>query len=248
MRKVIAALLAGLLLCAQTPMLPGFPPGAFQNRAALDPAPGGTFSLTAGTNIGSAVAATAVTYTGVTWGSGCNAVVFVVYWYNTNTADTITGITAVGAGTVVQVPSAKDASNSGGQSIDVWQITGPTATSASLVVTYSATTTFNSNVTPYCLVSGNTAAGTAVHNTALANCNAGFTVNPTVPAGGQAVVGSGSVSGQVINFTNATSDGVYTGGGTQDRWGHTTATGSVTVTSTSAGADSCTLVAVPYGP
>ena len=41
MFRVIAALLAGLLLCAQTPMLPGFPPGTFQNRAALDAAGGG---------------------------------------------------------------------------------------------------------------------------------------------------------------------------------------------------------------
>lgn len=36
MLRVIAALIAGLLLCAQTPMLPGFPPGTFQSRAALD--------------------------------------------------------------------------------------------------------------------------------------------------------------------------------------------------------------------
>jgi hypothetical protein len=41
MFRIIAALLAGLLLCAQTPMLPGFPPGTFQNRAALDAAPAG---------------------------------------------------------------------------------------------------------------------------------------------------------------------------------------------------------------
>jgi hypothetical protein len=44
MLRVIAALLAGLLLCAQTPMLPGFPPGTFQNRAALDAAPSGACS------------------------------------------------------------------------------------------------------------------------------------------------------------------------------------------------------------
>lgn len=39
MFRIIAALLAGILLCAQTPMLPGFPPGTFQNRAAIDAAP-----------------------------------------------------------------------------------------------------------------------------------------------------------------------------------------------------------------
>lgn len=36
MLRIFATLLAGLLLCGQTPMLPGFPPGTFQNRAALD--------------------------------------------------------------------------------------------------------------------------------------------------------------------------------------------------------------------
>ena len=41
MLRAIAALFVGLLLCAQTPMLPGFPPGTFQNRAALDATTGG---------------------------------------------------------------------------------------------------------------------------------------------------------------------------------------------------------------
>jgi len=36
MWRLIAGIAAVLLLCAQTPMLPGFPPGTFQNRAALD--------------------------------------------------------------------------------------------------------------------------------------------------------------------------------------------------------------------
>jgi len=36
MRRVLFAILAWVLLSAQTPMLPGFPPGTFQNRAALD--------------------------------------------------------------------------------------------------------------------------------------------------------------------------------------------------------------------
>lgn len=43
MLRVIVVLLAGLLLCAQTPMVPGFPPGTFQNRAALDAAPAATY-------------------------------------------------------------------------------------------------------------------------------------------------------------------------------------------------------------
>jgi len=45
MRKAVFALLCGLLLCvqaaAQSPMVPGFPPGTFQSRAALDATPAG---------------------------------------------------------------------------------------------------------------------------------------------------------------------------------------------------------------
>lgn len=59
MLRIFAALLAGLLLCAQTPMLPGFPPGTFQNRAALDAStalpgpPTVTFIKTIGLSTGS---------------------------------------------------------------------------------------------------------------------------------------------------------------------------------------------------
>lgn len=45
MLRIVAALLAWVLLSAQTPMLPGFPPGTFQNRAALDAAPAGGVTL-----------------------------------------------------------------------------------------------------------------------------------------------------------------------------------------------------------
>jgi hypothetical protein len=41
MRKLFFAILAGLLLCGQSPVMNGFPPGTFQNRAALNPASGG---------------------------------------------------------------------------------------------------------------------------------------------------------------------------------------------------------------
>lgn len=42
MLRLISVLLAGLLLCGQTPMVPGFPPGTFQNRAAIDATGGGS--------------------------------------------------------------------------------------------------------------------------------------------------------------------------------------------------------------
>lgn len=41
MLRLVSAILAAVLLSAQTPMLPGFPPGTFQSRAALDATTGG---------------------------------------------------------------------------------------------------------------------------------------------------------------------------------------------------------------
>lgn len=73
MLRPAAALLAGLLLCAQTPMLPGFPPGTFQSRAAID---GGVVAAPMVTPImaatGAAPSATAANYTainGAGWGT-----------------------------------------------------------------------------------------------------------------------------------------------------------------------------------
>jgi hypothetical protein len=43
MRRVLFAILALVLLSAQTPMLPGFPPGTFQSRAAIDAAPAASY-------------------------------------------------------------------------------------------------------------------------------------------------------------------------------------------------------------
>ncbi len=72
MRRAIFAILAGLLLCAQSPTLPGFPPGTFQSRAAIDAAPaGGGVSLSAtGTKTYTGSAGTTVAYTGITVAGG----------------------------------------------------------------------------------------------------------------------------------------------------------------------------------
>jgi hypothetical protein len=208
---------------------------------------GGGFSLTAQGSAGSAsTGVTSINYGTVSGGLGCNADIIGVFWYNSATTDTITSLTYNGV-SASHVGTKQTGANNGGQSTDFWQLNTAQTTGA-IVVNFSANVTYNSNVVVYCLVSG---------NTTLQNSNgAGFSCNNvspvsaavTVPAGGTAIALAAMASGSVTTFTNATSDGTYTGGGTFDIWGHTTATGSVTVTATPTGSDDCALNLVAYGP
>lgn len=225
-------------------------PGPDSNYNVAISGGGGSFSLTVGNNVGSATAGTtSITYTGVSWGSGCNAAIFEISWYNSASTDTISSISGVTG--AAQVAGVFSSGGNGQQSIDIWQVNSPSGTSASLTITYSANVTFNSNVTAYCLVSAHTTASDAQHGTAGA-CNGAAPISKavTVPASGAGIAMASNASGTVVTWTNATSDtgSPYTGGGTQDAWAKVTGTGTVTVTATPGGSDNCTLGLVAYGP
>lgn len=211
---------------------------------------GGGFSLTAQGSAGSATTGTTtINYGTVSYGSGCNAVIAVVFWYNTGTADTISSLTIGGNSTTAIAGTAANDGTGGGQSIAMRQWSSPSGTSGAVSVTYSANVTYNSNVTLYCLISGNTTVS-ATNAPAGGACNnvAPITGSITVPASGTAITAASTQGGQVISWTNATADGTYTGGGTQDAWGHTTATGSVNVSATPAGSDNCAMSLAAWGP
>ena len=211
-------------------------------------AAGGGFSLTAQGNAGSATTGTnSINYGTVSYGSGCNAVIVLVYWYNSTITDVVSSLTVGGSG-ATQVAGVNAAVSAGGQSIDMWQLNSPSGSSANITVNYSGNVTYNSNVTAYCLVSTTTAASST--NKAAFSCSTGSPISAavTVPAGGGAITMTSTTGGATMAFTNATSDSTYTGGGTFDGWGHTTATGSVTVTATPSGSDGCTLGLAAFGP
>lgn len=207
---------------------------------------GGGFSLTAGTGAGNASTGTSLSYA-VTWGSGCNAVIFQVFWYNTATTDNVSSLTGITGAT--QIASTKAAVSNGGQSVDMWQYNSPSGTNATVTVNYSAATTYNSYLQPWCLVSTNTTVSDV--DAQAFSCDVGSPISSTgftVPSGGGGIAMTSTTGGATMTFTNATSDGVYTGGGTQDRWGHTTSTGALTVTATPGGPDGCTLSVAAWGP
>lgn len=216
------------------------------------PAPsggGGSFSLTAQGSAGSATIGTAsINYGTVSYGTGCNAVLIGIWWYTTASFDTVTAVSVGGS------PASKVSAGflvGGANQVDLWQLNSPVGTSANITVTFSANVTFNSNVTLYCMVTTTTTVSAVANNGATATtCGTGtpVTMSLAIPSGGGALAFALNASGQVLTFTNATSDGVYTGGGVQDRWGHTTSTGTVSISATPAGTDTCTIAGASWGP
>lgn len=208
------------------------------------PAVASGFSLTAQGSSGTGTIGTSViNYGTVNYGSGNNAILIAIWWYGTGTGDTVNAV-SVGGSPATQV-SGVFAPNP--QSLDLWQLNSPAGSSANITVTYSAPVTYNSNVTIYGLVSTNTSLRSA-NSTASVGASASVSAAVTVPAGGSAIAIAGDLNGQALSFTNATQDGTYTGGGVSFVWGHTTATGLVTVTATPLALDTNTLGVAAYGP
>jgi hypothetical protein len=235
------------LAFAQSSPILGFPPGVFQNRAAIDAGttpPPPSFSLTYNTGgSSSAVSGTAVNYGTLTYGSGCTRVIAASLWYP-GAINSISGITVNGVA-FTQIPGAF-ASRGGGFSVDVWESNSAiSGSSGSAIVTYGSAITFTSSVALYCLV---TTAPTASASNSTSGDNV-TSVNATisVPTGGGAIAVTGGINGNTMTFTNATVD-IDVTGGINDYYGHTTATGSVNVTATYSVADGPVLSLVSWGP
>jgi hypothetical protein len=105
---------------------------------------GGSFSLTyEAVGSSSTTGTTTISYGTQTYGSGCNALVIPIQWYNTNGGDTVTGVT-VGGSAATHLSGTLQSTGNGQLSSDGWQFNSPTGTSAAISVTYSANVTFNS--------------------------------------------------------------------------------------------------------
>lgn len=185
MFRIIAALIAGLLLCAQTPMLPGFPPGTFQNRAALDAAASSSPTLTfigkaSAPSCGSGVC----TSNGNSIGAGAaDRLLVVVILTSSNGAGvstmTFTGVGATsvasdatgnGAGTAIftmpnftassvdLVSSTGAGFGAGGQDFLIYGITGLSSTTA----VASASTNNNASASNISTTFGTTSGGVAI--------------------------------------------------------------------------------------
>lgn len=247
---------------AQSPMLPGFPPGAFQNRAALDAGGGVSFSLT-WTGVGlNTAGGTSISYTSVPIGvADANRVVAVAIvadtagGASTPTAVTIGGISATQVGgAYCNSLSVLDTS--------IWYASVPTGTTATVAVTYTIATVA-SGVEAYRIITTTPTPSASATNTSVAQSisNAAY----TVPSGGGSfniyAFRGGGTGSDSVTWTNATpttngddmQQGI--GGGTNSNpiasVAHTTATGSVTVSAAITGPgfnNSQCISAAAWGP
>lgn len=207
---------------------------------------GGGFSLTYGSNAGVTSTGTTINYGTLTWGSGCNAVIIAVNWYNSNAADTISSMT-VGGSAASAIANTTTSSGTFQSSVSLWQLNSPSGSSGAVSVTYSAATTFNSSVAAYCLVSSHTTVSSSASQGVGSGVNA--TANVTIPAGGGAVVVGATNSGATITWTNATQDAVFTTGSVYEAYAHnTTSSGAVSIVNTPATAQSNVIAAATFGP
>lgn len=143
MRKAILALFAGLLLCAQVP-LPAFPPGTFQNRAALDSGSVVTpVALDAGGTVlqfSAALGAAGVSYTGETVGAALPHGALVCAFQIDTTAD-VTPVLVWDSGasnqSMTQITFLANASTTG-EVIYLYGLIAPIAGNKTLKVTWTS--------------------------------------------------------------------------------------------------------------
>lgn len=242
MRRAIAALLAGILLCAQTPMLPGFPPGTFQNRAALDATPAGGITFTDTDAQTATPAFSAGTFSSVAIGAASSDRVVVLCWVQNSGSGIAAPTYSIGAG------------GAGGTAFTA--VVGNSIT-ADQVAMYSANITtgtvitiaFPGGASGISLVIGyftgqSGGGGAALGNTGTYTAGGAQPLNlagtsQTVPASGIGVScggSNGAGAGSVFTWTNTTSvTGDRTTGNataTQIGLAHLTTSAVVTVSST----------------
>lgn len=142
MRKVIAALLAGLLLCAQTPMLPGFPPGTFQNRAALDASGGAAalaFDAQASAHVAASVGLT-LSWTHTPVGTPSKVTVQIGNFDGTVTVTTVT------YGGNLMTANAASTQSAGGVGTLIYGLLSPPSGAQTVLITFSGTNAFCSGI------------------------------------------------------------------------------------------------------
>jgi hypothetical protein len=224
--------------------IPGLPQSGTGCAYSYPPS-SGPFSLTYESDATSSATTPTVSYGTLTWGSGCNTLVLPVQWYNTNLTDSISSIAISGNSAPAQISGVQVTNNNGNVTSDAWELVAPSGTSGTASVTYSAAPTFTSVIGAYCLVSAHTTATATAHNSGF-----GTTVSQSVvvPSGGAALIVASASGGSTISLTNGTIDTVVTTGGVYMVFGHTTATGTVSVTATTGTNDNLTLGLAAWGP
>ena len=211
---------------------PGFPPGVFDNKAARDPPASSSFSLTYEGTAVCTTGASTIDYGTQTYGSACTRVVLVIVWNGSTFGDSVSSVTlnTVSASEVSGTGTSADGFNA--QS-DIWETNSSVSgSSGDLSVTYSAATGSSGNhsyVGIYCLV---TTTPTA-HDGEIATSGGAQNVSHSlaIPSGGGGVAGLGNQNGgRYDRWTNVAQDYTLQPAGIGSGIGHTTGTGTETIT------------------
>jgi hypothetical protein len=203
------------------------------------------FSLTYESSIGSSdTTNTTVDYGTLSYGSGNTRVIVAVQWV---AGGAITGVT-VGGVALAQVSGAFN-NLSASFRTDAWESTSALAgTSGDVQVTYASAVSFTSVVALYNLVTTTPTSSGAVQGNQAFGTTVATSSAIGIPTGGGAIVmviGGGTG----FAFSNATLDAaVVAGGQTQNWYGHTTSTGSVTPGASWTGNNVTSITAVAWGP
>jgi hypothetical protein len=236
------------LAFAQSSPILGFPPGVFQNRAAIDKSPSGpSFSLTlqSSNGIASSGGSTSIDFGTLSYAAGATRTLVALQWI-TSTSITVSSVT-IGGVALVQVPGAFVTGGAFAGGLDLWETTSSlSGSSGDVQVTYSAVVSFGAAAAVYSLVT-TTPTVSAVNSISATGPPVSLAI--TVPSGGTAIVQSSTENAQAITFTNATLDvNVPISGGGSFFFAHTTATGSVTVTSNYTSTSNDVMSLAAWGP
>lgn len=184
---------------------------------------------------------TTIDFGTLTYGAGCTRVVVASQWYVGGTISNVT----IGGVSLSQISGAHVAV--GGIAADAWESAAALAgSSGDVQVTFSVAQSFVASVAVYCL---NTTTPTASATNTASNVSGTVLTAPiTVPAGGGGLVISQSSNGHTATFASATVDADLVTGGTNQYYGHTTATGAISVTATYGATDNIDLSVVAWAP
>jgi hypothetical protein len=224
----------------------------YQPRGAFDPAAGGggfdlSYQSSAAQN---ATTTSPINFGTLSYAAGATRTICVVQWYD-GSSPGITSLT-VGGQAFSQVSGAYV--NSADKNVDVWISNAPlSGTSGAVVVTFTSNLEWASAVALYNLTTTTVAAGTPA--TIAVGIAASITAGPaSIPSGGGALFATwpydagGAPTGSITSG-NATIDASPSAGpGSTFYFGHTTATGSQSVTFTYSASTSGVATLVPWGP
>jgi hypothetical protein len=241
MRKLLTFLIAlGAIVFAvvspawaQSPVLPGFPPGVFQNHSVYDPPPGGgtPFGITyIGDNSNTTAGAT-FTFTSQAIGTADPTRIVAVGISHGANLVTVSSVT-IGGISATQAPGALQTGSF--IATDIWYAAVPTGTTATIVINYSASETRMALVV-YSVVGTSSAFSAAGGQGLTGGGIASLTATLSTPVGGGAIafVQVHNAGAQTFSGTNLTVDipsGIVVGSSNNSSAHDTTHSGSTAYT------------------